>query len=60
MSESKNAEMQMRAFRMMRSERYRNANALLKAMQEDFPNDTLEDIKRAIGTVAKKLLENME
>lgn len=58
MSESIDLEMRMQAFRLIRSDRYRTAAAIVEAMKEDFPEASEEQIKRVLASLAAKILED--
>lgn len=60
MSKTPDLELRMHAFRLIRSERYRTAAAVLQAMKEDFPEVDEERIKRVLASLAAKLLENSQ
>lgn len=51
-------ELTMHAFRLMRSGNYRRADAVIAAMQEDFPEIPKERLMQIMAALCRKLREN--
>lgn len=51
-------ELKMHALRLMRSGNYTRGDALLVELQRVFPEKSMEDIRRAMGTLVEKLTEH--
>lgn len=51
-------QMQMHAVRLMRSGNYKTAQELLKALREDFPEESDEAVNAAIRELANRMEHN--
>lgn len=54
-SETTSAEIMMHTVRLMRSEKFRTAEAIKRALSEDFPDVTPDDLQKVLSELATRL-----